>query len=89
MKLSQLSVVFLSLLFLIPAYVEAEAALQHISFSQAKRIAAKIYKNHKQTFYCNCQYNAKKQVNHRSCSYEIRKNKKRANRIEWEHVMPA
>jgi len=78
-------VVLIGLLSILPVCAEP----QNMSFSQAKRIATKIYKDHKQTFYCHCEYNAKKKVNHRSCSYKIRKNKKRANRIEWEHVMPA
>ena len=59
------------------------------SFSQAKRLLGKIYKDNKQTFYCGCTYNNKKRINLNSCNYIPRKNKKRANRLEWVHVVPA
>ena len=59
------------------------------SFSQAKRILGKIYKDNKQTFYCGCTYNNKKRIDLNSCGYKPRKNKKRAKRLEWEHVVPA
>lgn len=59
------------------------------SFSQAKRVLGKLYKEHQQTFYCGCSYNNKKRVNLDSCGYLPRKNKKRASRLEWEHVVPA
>ena len=52
-----------------------------------------MYKGQHQTsFYCGCNfyYQGKKlKPDLNSCGYEIRKQKKRANRIEWEHVMPA
>jgi deoxyribonuclease I len=59
------------------------------SFSKAKKLAAKIYKDNRSTFYCACKYNKKKKVKPRSCGLTARKNKKRAARIEWEHVVPA
>jgi len=65
------------------------------SFSKAKKILAKLYKQHQITFYCGCRYN-KKQVDHQSCGYKPKrpltkkgKINKRAHRIEWEHVVPA
>ncbi|WP_461537088.1 endonuclease [Spongorhabdus nitratireducens] len=63
------------------------------SFSKAKRIAAQVYATHTKTFYCGCDYNTKGKklipADLKSCGYEIRKQVKRANRIEWEHVVPA
>lgn len=59
------------------------------SFSQAKRLLGKLYKDHRQTFYCGCSYNNKKRIELNSCDYIPRKNKKRAKRLEWEHVVPA
>lgn len=63
------------------------------SFSQAKRLSTDIYAVSKQpTFYCGCEI--KWQDNKgtpmlSSCGYQVRKQEKRANRIEWEHVVPA
>jgi deoxyribonuclease-1 len=59
------------------------------NFSQAKRLAAEVYADNKQTFYCGCSFNSKKQVDADSCGYAPRKNRKRGQRIEWEHVVPA
>lgn len=62
-------------------------------FSKAKKQLAAIYKGQHQTsFYCGCDfyYKGKKlKPDLNSCGYEIRKQKKRAKRIEWEHVVPA
>lgn len=60
------------------------------SFRRAKKILHEIiYRDHQITFYCGCTYNNKKEVNHGICGYSPRKNKTRAARIEWEHVVPA
>ncbi|QCI18373.1 deoxyribonuclease I [Buchnera aphidicola (Aphis nasturtii)] len=62
------------------------------NFYQAKILAIKIHKNAPGTFYCGCKiiWNNKKGIpNLSSCGYKIRKNKNRAMRIEWEHVVPA
>jgi deoxyribonuclease I len=66
-----------------------------LSFRAAKKILAKIYQNHRVTFYCGCEYK-KKEVDHSSCGYKPKrpfyksgKKNKRAYRIEWEHVVPA
>ena len=64
------------------------------SFSKAKRIAAKdVYTGNTTTFYCGCEYvlKGKKLVpaDLNGCGYQVRKQLKRASRIEWEHVVPA
>lgn len=62
------------------------------SFSAAKRYAAQIYRQHPFSFYCDCPivWQEKKMIPELTkCGYKIRKNANRANRIEWEHVMPA
>lgn len=72
------------------------------SFSQAKRILPNIYYEldkkygDTSTIYCGCDLRYKKSKNRvkwsldlDSCGYEPRKNKKRAERIEVEHVMSA
>ncbi len=64
-----------------------------ISFSKAKRLLANIYQNQQQkTFYCGCDYRhqGKKLIPElNSCGYEVRKQQRRAKRIEWEHIVPA
>ncbi|EGQ8547977.1 deoxyribonuclease I [Vibrio alginolyticus] len=64
------------------------------SFYQAKKEGHEIYKHHPYTFYCGCDIKWKGKKGSgtpdlKSCGYEVRKEEKRANRIEWEHVYPA
>ncbi len=62
------------------------------SFSKAKKEAVKIYHDHFTSFYCGCdiEWRGKKGIpDLNSCGYEVRKQQKRASRIEWEHVVPA
>ncbi len=62
------------------------------SFTQAKRFAAKINADAPGSFYCGCRirWQGKKGIpDLASCGYRVRKNRQRATRIEWEHVMPA
>ncbi|MBV31202.1 MAG: endonuclease I, partial [Rickettsiales bacterium] len=58
---------------------------QITSFSKSKKLLLKLYKDHPVTLYCGCSYKGKK-PNLSSCGYIPKKDKKRANRIEWEHV---
>ena len=57
-------------------------------FSKSKKLLPKIYKGHEVTIYCGCKYKGKK-PNFKSCGYKPKKDNKRANRIEWEHIVPA
>jgi deoxyribonuclease-1 len=57
-------------------------------FGEAKRLAKRIYADHRLTFYCGCRYDKHNQINLRSCGYKVQKNLKRASRLEWEHLMP-
>ncbi len=62
------------------------------NFSSAKRTATRIYDSHPISFYCGCdiQKQGKKLVpDLESCGYQVRKQQRRASRIEWEHVVPA
>lgn len=62
------------------------------NFSQAKAVAAAINRDAPGSFYCGCQihWQGKKGVpDLASCGYQVRKNAQRANRIEWEHLVPA
>lgn len=58
------------------------------SFRQAKKLATQIYTRHSWTFYCDCPFiGTKIQLNR--CSYEPLRYNDRAQRLEWEHVVPA
>ncbi len=62
------------------------------SFSSAKRAASELYQSHPISFYCGCHitWHGRKGVPQlSSCGYHVRKQPKRAARIEWEHVVPA
>ena len=62
------------------------------TFSQAKAAAARIHQDAPGTFYCGCRivWQGKKGTpDLASCGYQVRKNAARAQRIEWEHVVPA
>ncbi|MFW3380105.1 endonuclease [Aliarcobacter butzleri] len=69
------------------------------SFSESKKLLKEIYKDHQTTFYCGCKYNPldkDNMIDRNSCGYVPRneltkkgKENERANRIEWEHIMPA
>ena len=67
---------------------------QALTFVEAKKALRQLYaQNPEQTsFYCGCdiRYQGKKMVpDLASCGYEVRKQPERANRIEWEHIVPA
>ena len=48
----------------------------------------KLYKDNPVTLYCSCSFKGKK-PDMSSCGYIPKKNNKRANIIEWEHIVPA
>ncbi|WPC05770.1 endonuclease [Pseudomonas sp. MBLB4123] len=75
--------VLLCLLFTLPAHADAPQ-----SFTAAKKIAWKLYAPQQTTFYCGCAYQGNR-VDLASCGYVPRKQPRRAQRLEWEHVVPA
>ncbi|MDM8565107.1 endonuclease [Candidatus Halobeggiatoa sp. HSG11] len=73
-------------------YVKRQANTRHKvrTFKKAKKALYPIYKQLRleKTFYCNCQYRNKK-PNLSSCGVRPKKDVKRMNRLEAEHVVPA
>ena len=61
---------------------------QITSFSKSKKLLLKVYKDNPVPLYCGCSFKGKK-PDLSSCGYIPKKDRKRANRIEWEHVVPA
>ncbi|MCE2597338.1 endonuclease [Motilimonas cestriensis] len=79
-------IIFLLLFISLPSSAEIK------SFRQAKKAISIIYQQYPVSFYCGCDIKkqGKKLIpDHHSCGYQVRKQKTRAARIEWEHVMPA
>lgn len=62
-------------------------------FDDAKRAAERIYSDHPEDFYCGCRITwrngGKDLIDGNSCGYQPRKDPVRAQRVEWEHVVPA
>ena len=78
-------------IFLLIIFLSSQAFSQNTqitSFTKSKKLLLKLYNDYPVTLYCGCSFNGKK-PNLSSCGYIPKKNKKRANKIEWEHVVPA
>ncbi len=56
-------------------------------FSYTKKQAKKIWADHRESFYCGCTFDKHLSVHHASCSYTPI-DKRRAKKIEWEHLVP-
>ena len=83
------SVIIIIILYMAPVLSFAKPPQ---SFNAAKKAARRIYAGHEKTIYCGCRYTYRRKnatPDFPSCGYIARKNKHRANRIEWEHVVPA
>jgi len=62
------------------------------SFSEAKKYLNKVIYSQgsdRRTFYCGCSFSEKMKIDSENCGYAVRKDKKRAGRVEWEHIVPA
>lgn len=58
------------------------------TYQRAKRLMARVFAGNEVTLYCGCRYRGKS-VDHASCGYEPIRPGGRADRMEWEHVVPA
>jgi deoxyribonuclease-1 len=86
-------------LLLLPALIFAASAAsaadaprgntQFESFSQVKKILLnQVFNDHRTTIYCGASFTPDKQVILPK-GFIAAKSPKRANRIEWEHILPA
>ncbi|HTV24877.1 MAG TPA: endonuclease [Polyangiaceae bacterium] len=71
-----------------PAEPPAQPRVPH-SFSHAKRIARGIYRDHRVTLYCQCEYDRRAEVSSEACGYVPRHAGTRSERVEWEHLVAA
>ena len=58
------------------------------SFSHAKKMLGQVYTDHRITFYCGATYDAQGNVTLPD-GFITPKHEKRADKIEWEHALPA
>lgn len=74
------------------AYSLSSSPYHQNNFQQARVTSAQINADAPADFYCGCKISWQGQKgipDLSSCGYSVRKNANRAERIEWEHVMPA
>lgn len=71
---------------LAPALVLAAGNTANDSFARAKKMLSQVYEDHRITLYCGAEYDAHGNV---TLPEGIVIPIKRANRVEWEHVVPA
>lgn len=81
--------ILIALIGLLPGLALAAGNESGNGFSKAKKELARMYGDHRITFYAGCEYGKKGHVDGKSCGYKARKNEKRGRKIEWEHVVPA
>lgn len=97
-QLSRISFIFILLGGSLLTFDKSTAEISW-GFSQSKKIAKELYTQNKRSFYCNCQIvyeGAKLSPDVEVCGY-VPRNKKtktgkpngRAERVEWEHIVPA
>lgn len=84
------AIICLNMIFF-PAITMAGGNITNQSFSKAKRLLFnEVYADHRFTFYCDCPYTPDKKVIFQTDKFSpSTKHRKRADRIEWEHVVPA
>ncbi len=68
--------------------VTRKADVGHRDFRRAKQVLPAIYTGMEEDFYCGCKYEGK-DMDLKSCGYQVRKQATRASRLEWEHVVSA
>ncbi|MCB1764513.1 MAG: endonuclease [Candidatus Competibacteraceae bacterium] len=60
------------------------------TFTGAKKsLYDQVYRDHRVTFYCGCDYSADRKIDLASCGLTTLADKPRAQRIEAEHIFPA
>lgn len=88
--MKQSRILLLAALLTLPmAQIHAQGNTRIESFSKAKKLLEqKVYFDHRETFYCRAVFNKRKEVTLPE-GFMTEKHTKRANRVEWEHVVPA
>jgi deoxyribonuclease-1 len=76
-------------LIIVSSYCNSAANETIQSFSKAKKqLERAVYHDHRETLYCRAEFDNEKKIT-LPTGFITTKHKKRANRVEWEHVVPA
>ncbi|NRB38342.1 MAG: endonuclease [Pseudomonadales bacterium] len=76
-----------ALLYSVSSFAAGNESIQ--SFSKAKKyLEREVYVDHRETIYCAAAFDAKKYITP-PLGFTTEKHKKRAKKVEWEHVVPA
>ncbi len=78
-----------ALLAFLVAFAGISTADTPTTFRAAKRAMARVYEDHRVTFYCGCNFLAGRSIDAEGCGYVPERETVRSRRIEWEHVVPA
>ncbi len=73
---------------LLPTLALAGGNTSNDSFSHAKKLLGQVYTDHRVTFYCGAEYDAQGNITLPE-GFTTPKHEKRADKIEWEHALPA
>lgn len=73
---------------LLPALALAGGNTTNDSFSRSKKMLSQVYADHRITFYCGAEYDTQGNITLPE-GFTTPKHEKRADRIEWEHALPA
>ena len=68
--------------------VSGRTSVGQRDFNRAKQVLPDVFRGMESDFYCGCAYKGK-EMDLASCGYTPRKSATRAQRLEWEHVVPA
>lgn len=79
---------FLLAALLLPALAMAAGNTTNDSFSRSKKMLSQVYADHRVTFYCGAEYDAQGNITLPD-GFETPKHERRADKIEWEHALPA
>lgn len=75
---------------LLAAAVTVAAAAPPEDYRAASRLMPDIYRDYPVTVYCACLFDPNsKAIDEASCGLDVERYANRADRVEWEHVMPA
>lgn len=78
-----------ALLFVLPSVAFADGNVWNDSFNKAKKtLEQQVYYDHRVTLYCGATFDEKKKVTLPE-GFTATKHAKRAEKVEWEHVVPA
>ena len=76
-------------LIIVSTYCNSAGNSEIQSFSKAKKqLERAVYYDHRETLYCGAEFDDKKKITP-PAGFTTAKHKKRASRVEWEHVVPA